>query len=445
MKATDVLPTITSFTQCQAKALDAIEQFVQPESGGFIFVLSGSAGTGKTTLMQEVIHRHSASFDSILLAAPTNKAAKVLGTRTRLQAGTLHNLLYKIEDQGGEPVFIKRKLNAEQRYLIIADEASMISDRSQHGNELFAQIRLLSALIQFVQLGHPGNKLILVGDPCQLPPVGYKSFEQSPALDVPYLERLFSTKVASASLKEVRRQEGDSYILKGATALRNHILDGAAKPNITMQHAGHATGLLRRYLLQYDATHPESMAMLAFTNRDVNWWNNAIRTNLGLGSQPLMPGSQVIIDQNWSDGSQVLLKSEMALVKSIGAPQREFAGLRFIPIELESRNLNGEMVVVQSLALLEHLNSERGWLLPEQEKHLLAEAMRLNPKYREYRRARDDHFVGALRLRYGYAFTCHKAQGSEYRQVALHPYQPANDPRWLYTAITRSKDELWSY
>jgi hypothetical protein len=353
--------------------------------------------------------------------------------------------LFKIEDRGGEPVFMKRKLNAEKRCLIIADEASMISDRTQQGNDLFAQIRLLTTLVQFAQLGHPGNKLVLVGDPCQLPPVGYENYEQSPALDLPYLESTFGYKVATSALKEVRRQEGESYILKGATALRNHILDGAPKPAIFMQRTGNATGLLRQYTRQYDAQNPESMAMLAFTNRDVNWWNNAIRGALGLGNQPLMPGSRVLVDQNWSDGSNVLLKSETALVKSLGAPQRVFAGLHFVPVELESRNLNGETVMVQSLALLEHLHSEKGWLLPEQEKFLRAEAMRLNPKYRENKRARDDRFVGALRLRYGYAFTCHKAQGSEYRQVALHPYQPANDPRWLYTAVTRAKDELWTY
>jgi exodeoxyribonuclease-5 len=445
IKVMNELSNSSSFTKCQATALEAIEKFVRPGRDEAIFVLTGSAGTGKTTLMQEVIHRHADAFETLLLAAPTNKAAKVLSTRTNMQAGTLHNLLFKIEDQGGEPVFIKRKLNAEQRCLIIADEASMISDRTQQGNELFTQIRLLTALVQFVQEGHPGNKLILVGDPCQLPPVGYESYEQSPALDVPYLQNSFGKNVATATLKEVRRQDGDSYILKGATALRKHILEGAPKPVLMMQRTGHATGLLRQYIRQYDAQNPESMAMLAFTNRDVNWWNNAIRGELGIGNQPLMPGSQVIIDQNWSDGSQVLLKSEMAMVKSIGAPQKEFAGLHFMPVELETRNISGEMVTVQSLALLEHLHSERGYLLPEQERFLRAEAMRLNPKYRENKRARDDRFVGALRLRYGYAFTCHKAQGSEYRQVALHPYQPANDPRWLYTAITRAKDELWSY
>ena len=433
------------FTQCQLKALGALEQFIQPTHVGNTFVLTGSAGTGKTTLMQEVIHRHADTFDIILLAAPTNKAAKVLSNRTRQQAGTLHNLLFKIEDRAGEPVFLKRKLNAEKRCLIIADEASMISDRTQQGNDLFAQIRLLTTLVQFAQLGHPGNKLVLVGDPCQLPPVGYENYEQSPALDLHYLESTFGHKVAIFALKEVRRQEGESYILKGATALRNHILDGAPKPATFMQRTGHATGLLRQYTRQYDAQKPESMAMLAFTNCDVNWWNNAIRGELGLGNQPLMPGSRVLVDQNWSDGSNVLLKSEMALVKSLGAPQRVFAGLHFVPVELESRNLNGETVMVQSHALLEHLHSEKGWLLPEQEKFLRAEAMRLNPKYRENKRARYDHFVGALRLRYGYAFTCHKAQGSEYRQVALHPYQPANDPRWLYTAVTRAKDELWTY
>ncbi|TAD93007.1 MAG: hypothetical protein EAY75_01455, partial [Bacteroidetes bacterium] len=420
-------------------------QFVQPNCGSGIFVLTGSAGTGKTTLMQEVISRHGDAFDTILLAAPTNKAAKVLSSRTKMQACTLHNLLYKIEDRGGEPVFVKRQLSAEQRCLIIADEASMISDRLQGGSDLFGQIKLLTALVAFLQGGHPGNKLVLVGDPCQLPPVGYLGYEQSPALDVPYLQSSFGKKVATATLKEVRRQDGDSYILKGATALRNHILEGAPQPVLTMQRSAHASGMLRQYVRQYDAHNPESMAMLAYTNKDVNWWNNAIRAQLGLGRQPLVPGSRILIDQNWSDGSTVLLKSEMALVKSLGAPQLEFAGLHFMPVELEARNINGETVTVQSLALLEHLHSHNGYLPEQQERFLRAEALRLNPKYRENKRARDDQFVGALRLRYGYAFTCHKAQGSEYRHVALHPYQPANDPRWLYTAVTRAKDELWTY
>ena len=57
----------------------------------------------------------------------------------------------------------------------------------------------------------------------------------------------------------------------------------------------------------------------------------------------------------------------------------------------------------------------------------------------------DDKYIGAMRLRYAYATTCHKAQGGEWDNIILHPYMQANDYRWQYTAITRAARELYSF
>ena len=64
---------------------------------------------------------------------------------------------------------------------------------------------------------------------------------------------------------------------------------------------------------------------------------------------------------------------------------------------------------------------------------------------RESKNIFDDKYAGALRLRYGHALTCHKAQGSEWDNVILHPYMPMNDLRWKYTAITRAVKDVYTY
>jgi exodeoxyribonuclease-5 len=57
----------------------------------------------------------------------------------------------------------------------------------------------------------------------------------------------------------------------------------------------------------------------------------------------------------------------------------------------------------------------------------------------------NDEFVGALRLRYGHALTCHKAQGGEWDEVILHPWMRPNDHRYAYTAITRARQQVLTW
>ena len=125
------------------------------------------------------------------------------------------------------------------------------------------------------------------------------------------------------------------------------------------------------------------------------------------------------------------------------------AGLEFLEVEVSFDQYAGAAQTVTALALVDTLRSERGDLTAEQETALHAAAMRSNDTFRATRRLSDDPYAGALRLRYGHALTAHKAQGGEWDHVFLHPYcgDPVRgaDPRWLYTALTRARVEVYSY
>src|SRR5690606_7224316 len=123
------------------------------------------------------------------------------------------------------------------------------------------------------------------------------------------------------------------------------------------------------------------------------------------------------------------------------APAADFAGLRFAHVRLVP---SGEGASdVEGLALMDTLADARGTLCSEQEQALFVAALMRNRTFRETRKASDDPYVGALRLRYGYTLTVHASQGNEWPCVYLDPYVPPlvereQALRWRYTAITRA-------
>lgn len=436
-----------TLTSDQSKALELAKKFSSIESEEKVMILRGSAGTGKTTLLKYIHYELESKFDNVAVCAPTNKAARVIHQKTGIHAGTIHKLLFRFEEDAEGVLQIKRNIpNAEKTVLIIADEASMIGDRSEASESIFGNVHLLSELLNFLSQCAAGSRLLFVGDPCQLPPVGYENHENSPALDKQYLERTKGWKVVLAELRETMRQVADSYILEGATSLRNHLLYGEQHYSVNPRFLPGTTATIRKYLEHYDMDDDSKMMKIAWTNKDVNWWNRTMRERLDLTAAPLMPGTKVLIDRSRAEGEKLIPKGETAHIFEVGDKVQEFAGLNFLPVSVMVIDEHGVVTAEQkALALLEYLASDRGALADDQEKHLKKEALRCNEKYRETKLVGDDPYMNALRLRYAYALTCHKAQGSEYENVIVHPHQPTGDLRWLYTAITRAKTELYTY
>ena len=118
-------------------------------------------------------------------------------------------------------------------------------------------------------------------------------------------------------------------------------------------------------------------------------------------------------------------------------------GVSFAEAEIRFFDNSNQPYNVCALVMLDTIEEEKGRLCPHKAAAMYAEVMQKNPVFRESKMPWDDKFIGAMRLRHGYGMTCHKSQGSEWNHVMLHNWFKPDDNRWLYTAITRAKKELY--
>jgi len=422
-------------TSSQEEALGGIEDFLSDPSQDF-FILRGAAGTGKTSLTKAISQFLFDDQRRFELVAPTGRAARIIRRKTKFRARTIHNLIYTVEQLEGRPgVRMNRRLNkAEDPLVIIVDEASMISDTSSNSKNFITPGPLLTDLIDYSLRGPSGSKMIFIGDPCQLPPV---NDEFSSALDEHYLRDSFGLDGQSCELKEVMRQSADSPVLDMAQVLRNGIESGIMlSMGMIKDRLVKEDPLVEQYFAGRDISDDRAV-LLAWRNLDVNKLNNTVRQRLGFGDTVLMPGDQILTQRPYYNGGRFLAGGETGRVLETGSVEH-VAGLDFLQARLQFTESDDTFREIDTLVNLNVLCSERGLLNQEQEKTLYASAMRNNKAYRESQKESDDAYLGAIRIRYGYAMTVHKAQGSEWDFVFLHPYMP-NNFRWLYTAVTRAR------
>lgn len=190
----------------QKEALQAIQNFFQDDSQEFI--LRGYAGTGKTTLVSAIIEEAKKVNRKAILCAPTGRAAKVLREKTGYPASTIHRAIYVLdymetkEDSDDFTYYFPINLMQDpQDMVFVVDEASMVGAKVHKGEIFqFGSGNLLSDLMTSAQILH-GGKIIFIGDPAQLPPVGETT---SCALDADYFKAL-GHKASSYELTEVIR------------------------------------------------------------------------------------------------------------------------------------------------------------------------------------------------------------------------------------------------
>lgn len=420
----------------QAQVLRELYAFADPAFAADAFVLTGAAGTGKTSLVKALtayLHGRNMPFR---IAAPTARAAKVIAAKTGADARTLHSLIYLAEPlPNGPGVRLTPKDNKLERpTLYIVDEASMISDDTPHSDLFVSSEPVLSDFVRYVQAGHPQSKVLLLGDAYQLPPVGS---DHSPALDPAYLASRLGLRVRAAELMQVLRQQSGSDILDTACALRECIRRNDRFGRLPCARLPSAAGVADAFVQRFDPARLDAVAIIAYTNNDVSRLNAQVRKQLGLDGAPLCAGDVVVLDANRWNRENPLFKGETGVVAQVGG-FKAFAGLRFQQVDV----VFGSDIPVSALCLLDTLESVNGALDRKAENLLYSEAMRTNPAFRRSKDPADDPHLSALRLRYGYALTGHKAQGGEWDCVLLHPYLRADDYRWLYTAVTRARSEL---
>jgi len=435
-------------TNDQSRVLERLEKFFNKNSEDDFMIISGSAGTGKTSILRACCEYLIEKDTRIFLSAPTGRAAKIISSKTNTIATTIHSLIYKPQDNVDFfSVTLNLKDNTNQDFSIyFIDESSMISDWHTQNEVFKTPGSLLSDLIKYIKVGNPKNKIVFLGDSYQLPPVVPGMNQDSifsPALVANHLRKYYGLSGDEIRMTQVKRQSEGSPILSFATSIRKAIEQGS-KFSITLPKLRNSTNAIYHYLDHFDVKSHNSTAIICLKNKDVDWWNSTIRNRLGL-TGILAKGDHVIIQQNSFSNSTLWVKGEGGIISNMSSTIENYAGLYFVDVDLLTLNSVGEKITKTVKILLDSLGSENGRLNPELEKALYHESMKKNKIFRESRNPTDDKYLSALRLRHSFAITCHKAQGGEWDNIIIHPWMAYNNLKWLYTAVTRAKKSLCSY
>ena len=417
------------------------------------FVLKGYAGTGKTSLISALVKILPRMDMRSLLLAPTGRAAKVMSNYSGRGAYTVHKIIYKPKGDPGTMGggFILQK-NYYKDTLFIVDESSMLADDGgMSGN-------LLWDLIQFVFSGKD-NRLLLVGDTAQLPPVGS---EYSPALDAGYLLRHFRLQAGEIELTEVMRQRLESGILYNATILRQllkqdqpsiQIYTTGFKDTFRMTSERLEDGL--RYA--YDKFGTENTTIVTRSNKAAVQYNLYIRRIIHFFEDEVSTGDLLMIVKNnytymaESDKVNFLANGDMVEIMKIRTFE-EMYGLRFATLELRLLDYPEEPYF-EAKVILDTLYSPSPSLTREQYRSLYEQVSEdyadVANKTERQELIRKDPYLNALQAKFAYALTCHKAQGGQWRAVFVDQGYLKDDQvdkdfvRWLYTAMTRASEELY--
>lgn len=367
-----------------------------------LLILTGGPGTGKTTTINTMIRFFESEGMSILLAAPTGRAAKRMTEATGYEAQTIHRLLEvngnpEEESTGG---FLKNRENPLEADVIIIDEMSMVDLNLMHA--------LLSAVVQ-------GTRLILVGDVDQLPSVGPGSVLK---------DIIFSERFHVVTLTKIFRQAGESDIIMNA-----HKINAGEPVELNKKSRdffyvkcdeadtiiGGIIALIQRKLPQYVHAHPNEIQVMTPTRKGLlgvermnvilqKYLNPADekKTEREINGRLFREGDKVMqIKNNYQLEWEICTRFGLTVDKGMGV-------------------FNGDMGVISEI--------------------------------NEYKETVEVEYDEGRKVKYGfdmvdelelaYAITVHKSQGSEYPAVIL-PLLPGPkllyNRNLLYTAVTRAK------
>jgi exodeoxyribonuclease V len=424
--------------------LGHIENFLTNDHD--FLIVKGAAGTGKTSIMKAVVTFLQKQESAFQLLAPTGRAAKNLSQKSGFSANTIHSGIYSVDTDIEKAMVVytlKTNLTDKQQVFIV-DESSMIGDKALKQEGYSTPRSIMADFIRYVSSTNYPYKIIFVGDICQLAPMGYESNEISPALSKSYLKEKYQLTGSSVELTKVMRQADGSSILDTAHAVRACMLTDSRKrfSNSIGSRMGNPYQVALKYLNHYDSKKSDAAAIISYGNKYAEDANKLVRAELGLQGI-LAVGDKVVLNQNYYGKSfEYVSNGEMGEVASLGS-KTKVEDLTFIDAEVEFKDAFGQKFKVKSKILLDVLEN-RQVLNIEKKKALFALAFKNNPAFRNSKKIWDDEFLSAMQIGYGHAFTCHKAQGSEWDTVLLNSWSPNNDLRFLYTGITRARKNLYT-
>ena len=445
-------------TAKQDITLQLLAEFLLSGNNDEIFLLKGFAGTGKTTIVGDLVtNLWKTSLKSVLMA-PTGRAAKVMSSYSKTQAFTIHRKIYFPKKERGGGIRFVMAPNKHRNTVFIVDEASMIPD-APSDSKLFENGSLLDDLIQFVYSGHQ-CKLILIGDTAQLPPV---HLSLSPALDEHQLQTKFGKEVTLIELDEVVRQAQDSGILVNATQLRDQLQrDVFDSFQFQLDTFADIVRLTDGYDIQeaieeaYSVQGKEETTLIVRSNKRANLYNENIRKRILFLENELSVGDFLMVVKNnyfWlkpQSEAGFIANGDIVEVLEIFS-FKELYGFKFAEVKVRMTDYPNQKPF-ETVLLLNTLAAETPSLSYEDGNKLYQEVMKdyakETSKYKKFLAVKNNTFFNALQVKFSYAITCHKSQGGQWHTVFVEqPYLPSGPDkeyfRWLYTAITRAREKLY--
>lgn len=461
------------YTQGQQEALTKLYSFIRSDFN--CFILNGYAGTGKTFLIKNLVEYLNSERYAFKLMAPTGRAAMILAEKTGFKATTIHRAIYNLSELS--EINIKDKKSFKFKYklkpiditnsIYIVDESSMVSDTyCENEFAIYGSGRLLNDLLTHCSRS---TKVIFVGDSAQLPPV---TDNFSMALTPSYLEQQYELTVQEYELTEVVRQKADSGILHMASYIRNKLSQAQRNSfqidsDQTDINIINTQDVVKKYIESNPEKELNKAIIINHSNQKSYDYNMAVRELLFNDKNTIEPGDILIIQANNYNYQVDLLNGMLVRVKQV-APDRQMRVIksydekgqeitvqhlfRKITIEIPC---NGTYVDQECLILENYLHSPNANLTYAESTALYIDFKIRNPTLKpdsaEFRDAlKTDPYFNALRVKYGYAITCHKAQGGEWDSVFINMdvhigILSDSFLRWAYTAVTRSKKKLFLY
>ncbi len=445
-------------TPKQSVALQLLSSYVLSKEKERLFLLKGFAGTGKTTIVGTLVNSLWHTSMKAVLMAPTGRAAKVMSNYSKTQAFTIHRKIYFPKKQTGGGVQFVLAPNKHRNTIFIVDEASMIPD-TPADSKLFENGSLLDDLLMFAYSGH-NCKLILIGDTAQLPPV---HLDLSPALDEGKLSLNYNKEVTRLELDEVVRQSEDSGILVNATLLREQLqgtfFDGF-KFDVTPY--SDIVRLVDGYEIQeaidasYSENGKEETTIIVRSNKRANLYNENIRSRILYLENDLAVGDYMMVVKNnyfWlkpTSEAGFIANGDIIEVLEIFAI-KELYGFKFAEVKVKMVDYPNQLPF-ETVLLLDTIQAVTPSLSYEDGNKLYQEVMKdyadEKSKYKKFLGVKNNKYFNALQVKFSYAITCHKSQGGQWNTVFVEqPYLPNGIDkeylRWLYTAVTRAKKQLY--
>ncbi|MDM1050387.1 ATP-dependent DNA helicase [Sphingobacterium hotanense] len=474
-------------TSGQSSLIDELEKFLTAPSA--CFLLKGYAGTGKTFMMKGLIDYLSANKRSFKIYAPTGRAAKIISQKTKHKAYTIHKSIYsskdlkefKVKGEDGTETYkfyYDLKNNADPTNTVyIIDESSMLSNVYSEGEFFrFGSGYLLKDLIEYINFDNNDHnkKIIFIGDNAQLPPV---NMNFSPALDGKYLKENCNIESKEFELTEVVRQKADSGILHNAIKIRESLkaslfnqLD--IETNFKDINETKHEELLSKYLQACKNSIDDETIIVAHSNSSVKEYNDFVRNHFFPDQNTITVKDKIIlVTNNYNYPQMELLNGDFGIVKEVSTINESRT------IKLKRKNRKNETIEINvpitfrnvtitftdeefkkhdiQCKIIENLLYSRNRDLSSDELKALYIDFKIRNKKlksgtKEFKDAiRSDVYFNALRIKFGYAVTCHKAQGGEWANTFLNcktsmGYFNSSYFRWLYTGITRAKENLYT-